>query len=355
MNYSQEDDRKNDNSQIQRSKQPNTVANNNETVIVLNETCRESKILDESTERENDNQRKEFVVVTLNDKCNDSVNKDNEQIEKRNEFQVTGKDRNVTTTWVQFNKIYGKSLPHFGGFGGADGGGGYGGSPMDYDPASRNYFVKFVFMVLLIMLLITAGFAVMVLVTPGLKEFYLRAGLFMMIISMGILIAMNYVMVCSACARVPPCNFICLVIVLVAMSNLVAAITVRYKTHIVVMAFVATAITVGLCILLACTKFDFTQWYIYIVVIAMVFAAVAMVASIAMMVLHVKLKPLMLVLLIVGTLIQVIVLIMELQMILGGRSIEIGEDDYALAAYMLYTSIVDIFLHLVQIFGMLDE
>ncbi|OWR43323.1 XBX-6 isoform a [Danaus plexippus plexippus] len=229
-----------------------------------------------------------------------------------------------------------KSSPHFGEFGGASGGGGYNGSPMDYDPASRNYFVKFVFTILLIMLLLTAAYGVIVLAT-------------------GVLIAMNYAMVCSACSRVPPCNFICLIIVVVAMSNLVASITVRYKTQIVVMAVIATAVTVGLCILLACTKFDFTQWYIYIVVIAMVFGAVAMVCSIAMLLLDVRLKPLMLVLLIVGTLIQVIILIMELQMILGGRSIEIGEDDYALAAYMLYTSIVDIFIHLVQIMGMLDD
>nr|XP_032521722.1 uncharacterized protein LOC116773401 [Danaus plexippus plexippus] len=248
-----------------------------------------------------------------------------------------------------------KSSPHFGEFGGASGGGGYNGSPMDYDPASRNYFVKFVFTILLIMLLLTAAYGVIVLATPGLKDFYLKAGLFMMLLSMGVLIAMNYAMVCSACSRVPPCNFICLIIVVVAMSNLVASITVRYKTQIVVMAVIATAVTVGLCILLACTKFDFTQWYIYIVVIAMVFGAVAMVCSIAMLLLDVRLKPLMLVLLIVGTLIQVIILIMELQMILGGRSIEIGEDDYALAAYMLYTSIVDIFIHLVQIMGMLDD
>lgn len=104
MDYSQEDNRKNYNSQIQQSKQPNSVANNNEIDLVLNEICKESKTLAGSVERENDDQRKEFVVITLNDKCNDSVNKDDEHIEKRNVFPVTGKGKKVTTAWVQFNK-----------------------------------------------------------------------------------------------------------------------------------------------------------------------------------------------------------------------------------------------------------
>ncbi|OWR43322.1 hypothetical protein KGM_208160 [Danaus plexippus plexippus] len=141
----------------------------------------------------------------------------------------------------------------------------------------------------------------------------------------------------------------------VAMSNLVAAVTVRYKTQIVIMAVIATAIIVALCVLLACTSFDFTQWYIYVVIIAMVFAGISIVCSITMLGMGMKIKPLQLVLLCVGTLLQAVILIMELQMILGGRSIEISEDDYALGAYMLYTSIIEIFLHMVQIMGILDK
>ena len=43
---------------------------------------------------------------------------------------------------------------------------------------------------------------------------------------------------------------------------------------------------------------------------------------------------------------------MELQMVLGGKAIELGEDDYAIGAYFLYTSIVDLFLKFVQLIGM---
>lgn len=48
-------------------------------------------------------------------------------------------------------------------------------------------------------------------------------------------------------------------------------------------------------------------------------------------------------------------LVMELQMILGGKAIELSEDDYALGAYLLYTCIIDIFLKYVQIMGFFDN
>lgn len=46
---------------------------------------------------------------------------------------------------------------------------------------------------------------------------------------------------------------------------------------------------------------------------------------------------------------------MELQMVLGGKAVELGEDDYALGAYLLYTSIIDVFLKIVQLLGLADD
>lgn len=44
-------------------------------------------------------------------------------------------------------------------------------------------------------------------------------------------------------------------------------------------------------------------------------------------------------------------LILQLQMVLGGKTLELSETDYAIAAFLIYTSILDIFLKLVQIIG----
>ncbi|XP_045506858.1 uncharacterized protein LOC123703033 [Colias croceus] len=240
--------------------------------------------------------------------------------------------RRQQTTWVQFNTGYGG----YGGGGGAGGGYEGHGAPLHYDPTSRNYFVKFVFTIVLIMLCITAAFTAFVLATC-------------------IVIPLNYVMFCSECARRPPCNFVCLMFAVLGMSILVAAITCRYRTNIVLYAVITTVVVVAVCVILACTSFDFTAWYLYVVAIVVAFAVVSTIISVTMLVMNIRYKPLHIGLLFAGAILNVIVLIMELQMILGGGRIEIGENDYTLAAYMLYTSIIDIFLKIVQIMGLMDE
>ena len=53
----------------------------------------------------------------------------------------------------------------------------------------------------------------------------------------------------------------------------------------------------------------------------------------------------------VGVLLFGIYLIIDTQMILGGRSIELSIDDWALAAMLLYIDIIQIFLYLLQLLG----
>ncbi|VVC93891.1 unnamed protein product [Leptidea sinapis] len=181
------------------------------------------------------------------------------------------------------------------------------GAPLEYDPQTRNYFVKYVFSIVFIMLILTAIFDAIVLNSDDIKRIFLRYNLLIVIGALIIVIAMNYVIFCSACSRVPPCNFISLFIVVIGMSLLVGAVTVRYKTEIILYAIIATVIVVAICVMLACTSFDFTSWYIYIIAIAAAFAAISMIISLTMLVMKVYYKPLHLVLLIVGTLIQVVV------------------------------------------------
>ncbi|KAF9795961.1 hypothetical protein SFRURICE_010058, partial [Spodoptera frugiperda] len=94
--------------------------------------------------------------------------------------------------------------------------------------------------------------------------------------------------------------------------------------------------------------FDFTQFMLYLVAVSVAFMAVVMMTMIAQMAMGISFKPLHVVILIVGTIIQVIFLIMELQMIIGGKTVQLSEDDYAYGAFMLYTSIVNLFLNILQ-------
>ncbi|XP_026746295.1 uncharacterized protein LOC113507613 isoform X2 [Trichoplusia ni] len=228
-----------------------------------------------------------------------------------------------------------------------------GASPMYYEPA-RNIFVRFVFAILLFMLILTAGFVMFVYMTD-LRDVFIRYGLVPMLIGLGGMLGLNYAMMCSACTRVPPCNFFCLFLAVCFMSLLTACITAQYRTQIVLLALMATTVTVLVCLCLACTNFDFTKYLLYVIVIGAAVAAIAMIVSITMLITNTRYKPVTLVILLAGTIVNVVVLVMELQMILGGRTVELTEDDYALGAFMLYTSIIDIFLKLVHILGILDS
>ncbi|XP_041972428.1 uncharacterized protein LOC121728336 [Aricia agestis] len=228
------------------------------------------------------------------------------------------------------------------------------GEPLKYEP-DRNDFVKKVFTILFVMLAATAGYLILVFFIPELKYFYLSVPIYVFIAGLLVMMCLNYLLVCVPSARVGCCSYICLLVAVVAMSNIAAAITVRYRTHIVVCAFIATTAVVLVCILLACSRFDFTKFYIYVIAAAMVFMTVAFLVAIAMLVYGVRYKPVELVLLFVGALLNVTILIMELQMVLGGKSLELTENEHAFGAYLLYTSIVDIFLRFVQIIGLIDE
>ena len=48
-------------------------------------------------------------------------------------------------------------------------------------------------------------------------------------------------------------------------------------------------------------------------------------------------------------------LIAELQMILGGKTVELKEDEYILGAFYLYTSVIDLFIKMMMIMGIIDQ
>ncbi|XP_013138387.1 PREDICTED: protein lifeguard 3-like [Papilio polytes] len=228
------------------------------------------------------------------------------------------------------------------------------GPPLYYDPA-RNDFVKLVLILVLIMLLITAGFLAMVNASDEWRDMFVSSGTTLPMFALLLLMCVNYAFICSACARYPPCNFVCLLLAVVAMTILASFITSHYRTEIVLYATIATAAVVFVCVILAFTSFDFTAWILYVIVVSVALSVIIMIVVLMMLITGQTMKPVVLVLLIVATLVQAIMLTIELQSVLGGRSVELSENDYALGAFMIYTSIISIFLKIVQILGILDD
>ncbi|CAH1641809.1 unnamed protein product [Spodoptera littoralis] len=226
-------------------------------------------------------------------------------------------------------------------------------TPFTYAP-DRNSFVQLVFFLVLIMLIVTSSFVYMVYASE-LKETFLRSGFLFGIIGMVGIMALSYAMACIPITRVPPCNFICLMLAVFFMSLIVAWITARYETPLIFVALMSTTVVVLVCLALACSSFDFTQFMLYLVAVSVAFMAVVMIIMITQMAMGFVYKPLHIFILVIGTIIQVVFLIMELQMILGGKTVELSEDDYAYGAFMLYTSIVNLFLNILQLLGFLDD
>ncbi|CAB3237957.1 unnamed protein product [Arctia plantaginis] len=231
---------------------------------------------------------------------------------------------------------------------------GFGKGTGDYD-TERNSFVLLVMVIVLVMLLITAGWIILVFTVESLFDTFADASIFSIMAVSVCLLILDYTMTCVPAARKPPCGIFVLLFALIFMCLLAAMVTCRYDTIIVFYAFLATSAIVLVCAALACTPFDFTSCWLYFIVILVGFSVVAMTVSIGMMVTGTYLKTVHLAILCIAVLLQSVGLVMNLQMILGGKSIEIEEDDYLMAAFILYTSIVRMFLNLVQILGLLDQ
>ncbi|KAJ8708687.1 hypothetical protein PYW08_010069 [Mythimna loreyi] len=224
--------------------------------------------------------------------------------------------------------------------------------PLDYTP-DRNSFVAKVFLITFIMLIVTAAFVGFVVLSDDMRELFAETilGALLCLVAAIIMIILNYYLICSPCMRMFPCNFLMLFIAVGCMSIISAYITAHYDTQVIVYALIATAVTVFACLLLAMTSFDFTAYILYVFVIGIAFMVLSVSVSVASVALGIRMPLVHLVLLFVATILNVIVLIMELQMILGGKAVQLSEDEYPLGAYMLYTSIVDLFLKMVQILG----
>ncbi|XP_063631506.1 uncharacterized protein LOC134802748 [Cydia splendana] len=158
-----------------------------------------------------------------------------------------------------------------------------------------------------------------------------------------------------ACCRRSPTNYICLTIVVILYSLFCACYTARYRTHIIVIALIVTLVVVAVCLALACTNFDFTKWILYVIVISVTLSILILIVVVMMLVFNIYSKPLMLGLTFVLTLVNVVMFIIELQMVLGGKSVELDEEDYALGAFFLYTSIIQLFINILIMAAMADS
>ena len=127
-------------------------------------------------------------------------------------------------------------------------------------------------------------------------------------------------------------------------AYLVASVTAHYDKEIVMQAATMTAaIVTGIYMYAKYTKRDFTTLR------GCMAAALIGLICFSMFMVMFRMELLHTMLCAFGAVLFTVYLIVDLQLVLGGREWDIGEEDYILAAMILYLDIINLFLYILEL------
>ncbi|KAL7671150.1 hypothetical protein ACOME3_006058 [Neoechinorhynchus agilis] len=153
------------------------------------------------------------------------------------------------------------------------------------------------------------------------------------------------VLICSkSVARRTPYNYIFLFILALSMGFVLGVISAFHSTFGVLFAIGLTlCICVGAILISLQTRFDFTKCT-GIVTMLLLILVIFSISSIIF-----RSHVLTFLYASIGAAVMSLLLVVNLQMIMGGRQYEIGEEDYVDAAIMIYINVVNLFLCLLTL------
>nr|CAB3250887.1 protein lifeguard 1 [Phallusia mammillata] len=216
------------------------------------------------------------------------------------------------------------------------------------DKNVRRLFVRKVFIVLAIQLLVTFGIVCIFTFIPSVGDFVQRnPGMYYA--AYGIFITLYIMLVCCPTyRRKHPTNIILLMIFTLVFSYMVGTIASFYTTRSVVIALGTTVLVCGSIIAFSMqTKFDFTKCSGLLLVLLWVlilFGFITIFTYYRPWYLDVVYGAL-------GALVFSLFLAFDTQLIMGGKRYELDPEEYVYGALNLYIDIVYIFLFLLSIFG----
>ena len=225
--------------------------------------------------------------------------------------------------------------------------GGEGGFSKFYDQEDRRNFVRKVYGILATQLLITS-----IVTYYPVKNFEARLWMHehwgLMLAAMIGSVAICCTMICCInLTRTVPVNYILMLGFTLCEAYMVAGVASRYSPEIVMQAASMVALMTLALTLFACfTSYDFV---LIGPVLVLILSMAVMMSMIFMFVfafekLHAFYCTL-------GVVFYSIYLVMDTQLIMGGKRYEVEIDDYILGAIILYTDIIMLFLYLLQLLG----
>merc|ERR1711959_29132 len=209
----------------------------------------------------------------------------------------------------------------------------------------RQGFIRKVFSILAVQLLVTLGCAIGFASSAPLKS-YLTQNAWPFYIAFPALIgSMVGLACCGDLHRRFPHNYALLGVFTLAESYLVGVTTLMYDTETVLMAVAITAgITVVLTLFAFQTKYDFTTagGFLLSALLALFSFSIIMMFLPFSKIAHVAFASL-------GALLFSCYLVYDIQIMMDGKRMQISPDDYVLAALNLYLDIINLFIYILQI------
>lgn len=224
------------------------------------------------------------------------------------------------------------------------------------DQSIRQAFVRKVFGLVSIMLgVVTVMTAIPHLYRDEQGNFpireYVKHNVWIYIISMVIFFVVYFVLLCcDNVRRSHPTNLICTGILTVSIGFMTMMITSMYTLDSVVLAFAVTTLScVGIVIFSMTTKRDITSMLGFMFIASLVLILFGFFAIIWTMIFHTR--TLYMIYAGLGTLLFMVYLAIDIQMIMGGRKYEISPEEHIFAAIMLFMDIVQIFWFILSLLG----
>ncbi|MCI4374184.1 hypothetical protein PGIGA_G00003310 [Pangasianodon gigas] len=212
----------------------------------------------------------------------------------------------------------------------------------------RRGFIRKVYLTLMVQLLITVGIICAFLYWETLKSWVIRTSWFAYTMMGTTLVLVIVLSCCGDVRRKVPLNFFFLGLFTVAEGMLLGSVTVFFNAEAVLWAVGATAlVSFGLSVFAMQSKWDFTTVSGSLWVLCWTLFSFGLLCAIM------RSQFLYIAYASVGTLVFSVYLVMDTQLMLGGKhKYTISAEEYIFAALNLYLDIVTIFLMILQLIGL---
>ena len=211
----------------------------------------------------------------------------------------------------------------------------------------RKGFIRKVYGILSVQLTVTTLFIFWAMSSDGFRSWMADNSWFLIVCCVMTILIIIPLICCKKFARKVPTNYFLLFGFTVCESFLIANFTAQYEPVYVLSAMLLTAgVTFGITLYALTTKSDFTSWTGILCGILLGGLVFGLIFGFL-----IELEIVRILVCLAYIVIYSIYLVVDTQLIAGGRRYELSIDDYVLGALFLYVDIVGLFIYILSLIG----